>query len=98
MKKLFMALVVLASFGASAGTCLMPGYTNADVAALSQNYEAQTKQIIADRDYAILHTDGATAEEKNAQVYAIITKANQDLELARQAYLDAYNAMTYTCN
>ena len=69
-----------------------------DVKALEQAYHQQAAQINADREYAILHTTGETADEKNAQVLAIIEKSNVDLKLAYEAYLASFASMTYTCN
>lgn len=101
MKKLFLALVASCAFvaiTAQAGTCLKQGYTNQDITALTQAYHQQVTQLQADRDYAITHTTGESADEKNAQVLAIIQKYELDFHMAYESYIAAYSAMTYTCN
>ncbi len=98
MKKLILALATVCAIGAQAATCLKSGYTAADLTAAEVTYRQQADQIMAERDAAMYNTTGETAEEKNAQVYAIVQKAEADLDAAYQAYLTAYASMTYTCN
>ena len=99
MKKFFISLSVTTLFclSAHAASCIKSGYTQADIIALNTSYEAQQAKLIQERDYAIAHTSGESAEEKNAQVYEILLKYNADRKAADEAYRTAFDSMTFSC-